>query len=82
MKNNYFLALLLMSTLGFAQIQNPEISLTGNPICNLGMCTTYEVNYSPVKATTTYEVNSIPYAPSFPFVGGVQLPLNSDDRWT
>lgn len=82
MKNYYFFTIILLSSLGFAQIQTPEISLVGNPICAPGICTTYEVNYTPAKSTTSYEVNAIPFAPSFPYIGGIQLPVDRDDIWT
>lgn len=37
---------------------------------------------SKFKATTSYEVESIDYAPPFPFLGGATIPLDTDDVWS
>lgn len=37
---------------------------------------------SKFKATTSYEVESIDYAPPFPFVGGTQMNVSIDDTWS
>ncbi|MEZ4838219.1 fibronectin type III domain-containing protein [Flavobacterium sp.] len=35
-----------------------------------------------IAATTSYAVESIEYAPPFPFVGGIQTSVNTDDVWS
>ncbi|RAR46784.1 CUB domain-containing protein, partial [Flavobacterium lacus] len=35
-----------------------------------------------IAATTSYEVNPIEYAPPFPFTGGIQTSVNTDDVWS
>lgn len=37
---------------------------------------------SSFKATTSYEVEEIEYAPPFPFLGGIEMPITSDDDYT
>lgn len=34
------------------------------------------------KSTTSYEVEQIDYAPPFPFLGGIEMPITSDDDYT
>lgn len=35
-----------------------------------------------IAATTSYEIESIDYNPPFPFLGGIQMPITSDDDYT
>lgn len=37
---------------------------------------------SSFKATTSYEVEEIEYAPPFPFLGGIEMPITADDDYT
>lgn len=34
------------------------------------------------KSTTSYEVEQIDYAPPFPFLGGIEMPITADDDYT
>src|SRR5690606_20750816 len=34
------------------------------------------------KATTSYDVEEIEYAPPFPFLGGIEMPITADDDYT
>lgn len=35
-----------------------------------------------IAATSSYEVNAIDYAPPFPFIGGIQTSVETDDVWS
>jgi gliding motility-associated-like protein len=41
-----------------------------------------EADFYGIAATSSYAVESITYAPPFPFLGGTQMPITSDDDWT
>jgi gliding motility-associated-like protein len=45
-------------------------------------CVELTANYLQTGATTSYAVESIDYAPPFPFVGGTQTSVDIDDRWS
>ncbi len=68
-----------------SQSQTPlatvEVQSTG-AVCTPGQCTALTATYFEGKATTSYTVSSIPYAPSFPFTGGTYINSNADDTWS
>ncbi|MEW5677529.1 choice-of-anchor J domain-containing protein, partial [Flavobacterium enshiense] len=39
-------------------------------------------SYFGIGATTSYEVSTIPYSPPFPFTGGTQMNITTDDIWS
>ncbi len=43
---------------------------------------TLSADFFGIAATTSYEVESIDYSPPFPFVGGIEMPITSDDDYT
>ena len=55
----------------------PDTTLTCNPACVDLTATMLETG-----TTTSYLVNSIPYAPPFPFTGGTSIFVNQDDIWS
>ena len=44
-------------------------------------CTNLVSNYFQTGSSSTYSVNAIPYTP-FPYTGGTQVLIDSDDVWT
>ncbi len=63
--------------------QNLDINIVApNTVCNPGDCTNLQVNYSNLKETTSYQVNSIPYNPPFATTSGSSISLNLDDQWS
>ncbi|MBE99930.1 MAG: hypothetical protein CMP77_08100, partial [Flavobacterium sp.] len=90
MKKNYLL-LLLLSLLGlttFAQAPGcPDVTAGAVPaICQPPQpgeeCRTLTADYFETGATTSYSVSSVPYAPPYPFIGGTQISVNTDDIWS
>jgi gliding motility-associated-like protein len=62
--------------------QNPDIN--GDNVINLcpgETCVPLTAEYTENKATTSYVVESIPFAPPFPFDGGEELNIAIDDIW-
>ncbi|WP_158962910.1 T9SS type B sorting domain-containing protein [Myroides fluvii] len=52
-------------------------------ICEQGPVTKQlEARYTPIKTTDDYVVESIDYAPPFPFFGGDLIDLTQDDYWS
>ncbi|OIQ19382.1 MAG: hypothetical protein BM557_06665 [Flavobacterium sp. MedPE-SWcel] len=45
-------------------------------------CFEFSANYYQLKETTSYEVESIEYAPPYPFHGGTELNVTTDDIWS
>jgi large repetitive protein len=45
-------------------------------------CVDLSASFFGIGATTSYEVSSIDYAPPFPFLGGIQTSVNTDDVWS
>lgn len=84
MKKFYFALQFL--TIGVTlSAQTPLAQLTIDPpsmVCTPGQCTQLTAQYTPLKATTEYTVQSIPYAPTFPSYGGTTIPPNGDDYWS
>jgi gliding motility-associated-like protein len=50
-------------------------------VCNPGDCIDLKASYSNVGSTNNYVVSTIPYCPSFPFIGGAAINANCDDVW-
>jgi len=89
MRKNYFKALLLLATgtaLAQAPAATPLLNLqiqTPTFVCAPGNCTDLLAAYTVPKATTEYIVESMPYVPSFPFIGGTIIPPSAgDDLWS
>ncbi len=45
-------------------------------------CVNLSASYFGIGSTTSYEVSSIDYDPPFPFTGGIEMPITSDDDYT
>src|SRR5690606_29472137 len=43
---------------------------------------TLSADFFGIAATTSYEIESIDYSPPFPFTGGIEMPITSDDDYT
>lgn len=43
---------------------------------------TLDATYYEVPSTTEYKVEAIDYRPPFPFLGGIEMPITSDDDYT
>lgn len=85
MKKNLFALLALTVTISVVSQSAPLANINiqdPSLVCNVGGCTLLTTEYAPIKATTDYTINSIPYNPTFPFIGGILFNANSDDTWT
>ena len=73
-----------MSLIGYSQTSPiPFVSISEpSPVCAAGNCIELTAEYSTLNSTTDYVVNSIPYAPVFPFSGGINLNNTADDIWS
>ncbi|WP_318641835.1 fibronectin type III domain-containing protein [Flavobacterium ardleyense] len=67
-----------LSGVGF-DIIDSEIILCAE---NDSQCVNLEANYFGIGSTTSYEVSAISYEPPFPFTGGIEMPITSDDDYT
>ncbi|MGQ2982745.1 MAG: hypothetical protein ACT6R6_15420, partial [Flavobacterium sp.] len=84
---NKYLILLLLSIFGintFAQAPGcPQVQASGiAPLCEPGDCGNISATYFNTGATNSYSVGSVAYAPPYPFVGGTQVSVNTDDVWS
>ncbi len=62
--------------------QNPDINSDGIiNLCPGENCVALSAEYVENKETTSYVVESIPFAPPFPFDGGTELNIAIDDIW-
>ena len=63
-----------------------DLNLTTNTpgVYNLcpGSCLNLAATYEKTYTTSTYTVSSTPFAPLFPFTGGTQVSVNTDDVWS
>ncbi|KAF2508860.1 hypothetical protein E0W72_09855, partial [Flavobacterium arcticum] len=57
---------------------NSEISLCPGD----DTCFDFSANYYQLKETDTYDVESIDYSPPYPFLGGTELNVTTDDIWS
>ncbi len=57
---------------------NSEISLCPGD----DACFDFSANYFQLKETDTYDVESIAYSPPYPFLGGTELNVTTDDIWS
>src|SRR4051812_16490338 len=85
MKNNYF-TLTMFLVFGLASAQQAPLAQVhiNQPynVCTAGGCTDLSAEYYTPKATDSYTVESIAYAPPFPFTGGTVMNASADDVWT
>ena len=51
-------------------------------LCPGNNCVDLAADYTDSGDTTTYTVLPVAFAPPFPFTGGTQLPINTDDIWS
>jgi large repetitive protein len=84
---NKYLFLLLVSIFGmnaFAQAPGcPQVQASGAaPLCEPGDCANISATYFNTGATNSYVVGPVTYAPPYPFVGGTQISVNTDDVWS
>lgn len=80
-KTLFFVA--LISQFAVAQTPLATVSIESSGlVCSPGQCTDLTATYFPGKSTSSYEVNAIPYAPTFPFTGGTTINANADDTWS
>jgi hypothetical protein len=77
----FFVVLISQCTLAQTSLATVSIESSGL-VCSPGQCTELTATYFPGKATSSYEVNAIPYAPTFPFTGGTLINANMDDTWS
>lgn len=84
MKKIYFLVLIFITVRSFGQTAAPlSVNIQDPvPLCNNGDCTDLFADFNVVKETTSYQVQSIGYAPLFPFTGGTVLDASYDDVWS
>lgn len=79
---------IIFTAIFIAQLANAQTPLatvtveSSGSVCSPGQCTTLTASYFDAKATTSYDVSSIPYAPTFPFTGGTYINSNADDTWS
>ncbi|QYJ68987.1 choice-of-anchor J domain-containing protein [Flavobacterium litorale] len=59
-------------------VPNSEVSLCPEDEA----CYELSANYYQLKGTDSYAVESIDYAPPYPFLGGTELNVNTDDIWS
>ena len=77
-----FLAIATIPTIGFAQPGCPFVDAGNNQSVNCNVnCVNLLADYLETGATTSYTVESVPYAPPVPFTGGTQQFINTDDVW-
>lgn len=83
MKKTFFILAFITVQLAHAQtpLATVQVQSTGM-VCAPGQCTSLSASYFEGKATTSYEVSSIAYAPTFPFTGGTTINANADDTWS
>jgi hypothetical protein len=80
-KTLFFVA--LISQFAVAQTPLATVSIESSGlVCSPGQCTELTATYFSGKSTSSYEVNAIPYAPTFPFTGGTLINANMDDTWS
>jgi hypothetical protein len=77
----FFVALISQCTIAQTSLATVSVESSGL-VCTPGQCTELTATYFPGKATSSYEVNAIPYAPTFPFTGGTLINANFDDTWS
>ncbi|MEE1899012.1 hypothetical protein V1389_11730, partial [Flavobacterium rakeshii] len=86
MRNKYLLLFFLsiLSFKGFSQAPGcPDVgTFAPAPLCDPGDCTDLVAEYFETGETTSYEVSSVDYAPPYPFIGGTQVSVNTDDVWS
>jgi hypothetical protein len=80
-KTLFFVALISQFALAQTPLATVSIDSSGL-VCSPGQCTELTATYFPGKSTSSYEVNTIPYAPTFPFTGGTLINANFDDTWS
>jgi len=51
-------------------------------LCPGNNCVDLSASFTDSGDTTTYNVLPVAFAPPFPFTGGTQLPINTDDIWS
>ncbi|MBK8600365.1 MAG: T9SS type A sorting domain-containing protein [Flavobacterium sp.] len=71
-----FFAVAQETPIAFITIQEPE------PICSQGNCIELTTEYSTIRTTTDYVINSIPFSSIFPFTGGTMITATGDDSWS
>jgi hypothetical protein len=80
-KTLFFVA--LISQFAVAQTPLATVSIESSGlVCSPGQCTELTATYFSGKSTSSYEVNAIPYALTFPFTGGTLINANFDDTWS
>ncbi len=60
-----------------------EVATTSPGIIDLcpGACVDLSASFVDFKDTSTYVVDAVPFAPPFPFIGGTELNIATDDIW-
>jgi len=90
MKKSYFSCLLLLTiAMANAQTGVPTVAARitqSAPVCNLGDTTNLTVDYTHISAPTDYTVARNPTFNSYPFSGGMNIPIppqgqNNEDFW-
>ena len=84
MTKYYFtIQLLVIGLISSAQASLAQVTIDQpNLFCSPGECGVLVTTYTPIKATTDYTIASVPFSPTFPFVGGITLNANADDVWS
>lgn len=85
MKKIYLIIQLVVINLSAVAQITPLANITiptVQPICSPGGCVDLITEFSILKSTSSYEINSIPFGPSFPFTGGTIIPPSGDDYWS
>lgn len=83
MKKTLFTLVIIGVQIVQAQTPLATVSIESSGlVCTPGQCTNLTATYFNGKATNTYEVSSIAYAPTFPFTGGTLINANFDDTWS
>ncbi|NHM06789.1 T9SS type A sorting domain-containing protein [Flavobacterium sp. CYK-4] len=84
MKKLYFIFVFLaFSFITTAQTPLAQISIESpSMVCSPGQCSLLTTTHATLKSSTDYTVESIPYSPIFPFVGGVTINTSADDVWS
>ncbi len=59
---------------------NGDYYICSNETTTINLSANYDENA--FKATTSYEIESIDYAPPYPFIGGTTVPIQFDDDYT
>ncbi len=61
---------------------NPELTADGTiELCPGETCVDITATFTENRATTSYEIEPIPFSPPFPFAGGIELDIETDDIW-